>query len=366
MKLKKILIFNPYLAPYRLDLFNKLSETFEVYVLLTGNKKEINAQGFDIKKVNSEAKFKFDYFDRGFYLGRHLISLIYLKYIYKHRPAIVFAHELGFNSIISIVFKAVFKYKLVITIDDSLKMVKEYSKLRSLLRKLVYKFADELVVVNPNVQEYLSLLFPKEKSKFLYFPIIQDDCVLLSKIITSEPNYLIEKFDLFDHKVILFVGRLEPVKSPMLLLEGFKKLIETYSNVKLIMVGEGSLKSSLSTYIKEHNLDEFVKLPGKLSGNELYSYYNLAQIFVLPSNFEPFGAVVNEALVAGCYSIVSNVAGSAALIDERNGSLFESENFDDLYSKMEHALKFVPIQKEIKSMMQKSFELYYGELLLHL
>lgn len=366
MKLKKALIFHPYLAPYRLDLINKLNETFEVYVLLTGNKKEINAQGFDIKKVNSEAKFKFDYFDRGFYLGRHLISLIYLKYIYKHRPTLVFAHELGFNSIISIAFKTVFKYKLVITIDDSLKMVKDYSQLRSLLRKFVYTFADEIVVVNPDVQEHLSLLFPKNASKFIYFPIIQDDCILFSKIRASKPNYLIEKFDLFDKRVLLFVGRFEPVKSPMLLIAVFKKLLETHSDVKLIMVGEGSLKSSLSKYIEDHNLEEFVKLPGKLSGNDLYAYYNLAHIFVLPSNFEPFGAVVNEALVAGCYSIVSNVAGSAALIDDNNGSLFESENFDDLYAKTKQALKIVSIQKEVKSKMHQSFDFYYSELLLQL
>ena len=69
------------------------------------------------------------------------------------------------------------------------------------------------------------------------------------------------------------------------------------------------------------------------------AYYNLAQIFVLPSLYEPFGTVVNEALLSGCYTLCSSIAGSACLIDEpQNGLVFDPSNESGLYHKLKKAL----------------------------
>ncbi|WP_396168167.1 glycosyltransferase family 4 protein [Flavobacterium sp.] len=362
MKSKNILIFHPYLAPYRIDLFNSLAQSFHLFVVLTGGDKEINAQAFDIEQVNKNAKFEFKYVNRGFYFGRHLISFTYLRYFFKLRPSIVFAHELGFNTVISIFFKKIFNYKLFVTIDDSLPMSQNYTWCRSWLRSFVYRFVDEIIVVNPQVKEFLVQKFKKNKAKFFYFPIVQDEQILLSKIKGTDTDSLIEKYNLNNKKVILFVGRFEPVKSPMLLVEVFGKISKKYSDVKLIMVGDGSLQPSLNRYVKDHFLEDVVKMPGKLTGTDLYTYFHLANIFILPSVFEPFGAVVNEALVAGCYCIVSEVSGSSVLINSENGLLFESENPNDLYIKIEQAIMTTNSTKVVASKMENSFQWYFDKL----
>lgn len=66
---------------------------------------------------------------------------------------------------------------------------------------------------------------------------------------------------------------------------------------------------------------------GWLEGERLAAWYNLADVFVLPSLVEPFGAVVNDALAAGCFCLVSGRCGSACLVRRGwNGELFDPED----------------------------------------
>ena len=72
---------------------------------------------------------------------------------------------------------------------------------------------------------------------------------------------------------------------------------------------------------------------GWLEGERLAAWYNLADVFVLPSLVEPFGAVVNDALAAGCFCLVSGRCGSACLVRRGwNGELFDPEDESGLAS----------------------------------
>ena len=55
---RKILIFHPYLATYRIDIYNRLSRDYNIEVLLTGSRLELRTLGFNLDKVNQNAKFK--------------------------------------------------------------------------------------------------------------------------------------------------------------------------------------------------------------------------------------------------------------------------------------------------------------------
>lgn len=64
-------------------------------------------------------------------------------------------------------------------------------------------------------------------------------------------------------------------------------------------------------------------IPWEKTGHELYAWYNIAQLFVLASWQEAFGAVTNEALQGGCRCLISELAGSQCLIKEGiNGCTF--------------------------------------------
>jgi glycosyltransferase involved in cell wall biosynthesis len=337
--MKKILIFHPYLAPYRIDLYNRFSENFKVKVILTGSEKELQTLGFDLDYVNKQANFDYKYVENGFYLGRHLISLVYLREIKNFKPNIALTHELGINTLLSIFGRIFFSYKLWVTIDDSPTMLQNIAGFRKKLLNKVVKSVDKILVVHPIVEKMLHEMYGNNISKFNYFPIIQDETKLIKKFedASIEVSDLMQKYQLENKQVVLFVGRLESVKCPNLLLEAFKELNE--QNTVLVFIGNGSLFNLLKEDVVNSKLEERVLFRGRLTGKELYAWYKIANVFVLPSKFEPFGAVVNEALVAGCFALVSDRVGANSLVNEFNGYVFKSEDQKDLRYGLKSLLK---------------------------
>lgn len=358
-----ILIFHPYLAPYRIDLYNKLSEDYNIFVLLTGSQEEISTLGFNLDLVNSQAKFKYKYITNGIRIGRHLVSPVFIKTIRKFKPHIIFTHELGLNTLFAIWSKTrQHHYKIYTTIDDSPVMAKSYGWKREFLRQYIAKRINGFIVVNPEVKGYLENKYKTIQNKNIYFPIIQDDIVLSNKINQAREKAisLQKQYKLQQKRIILFVGRLEAFKCPDLLLHTFKD-IQSDKDV-LIIVGDGSLSKELKDYVQSNNLKNVI-MPGRLSGTDLYAWYYLANIFVLPSKFEPFGAVVNEALVAGCYTIISNKVGASALINKHNGAVIDINNLHSFRNVLNCSLRNIKEQKEHKSLMDNTFTEYYNKLI---
>lgn len=102
------------------------------------------------------------------------------------------------------------------------------------------------------------------------------------------------------------------------------------------LIGDGPLFQSLDKEIKENNLEEKIHLLGTKSQTEVPLFMQRADIFILPSIYDGWGAVVNEALQAGCYVICSDAAGASDLIlnDERLGSVFHRGNVKQLAKAM--------------------------------
>ena len=363
MKKKKLLIFHPYLATYRVDVYNRLNKDYELEVLLTGAQAELDALGFNLEAVNAQAEFKYTYFNDAKYLGRHPMSTIFWKKIKAFKPDIVLAHEYGLNTIAAILAKPFYKYKLYLTCDDSKQMAMEYSRTRALLRRYVVSHVNGFVCVNPQTASYLRNTFNGKSCRFAYFPIIQDDRVLASKISEAEnkAHEYETEYKLADKKVLLFIGRLEPVKGIPLAINAFKSICK--EDYRFVIVGGGQQEEQLKKQVADLGLTQHVIFTGPLSGNNLYGWYHLSKLFILPSNYEPFGAVTNEALVGGCRVIVSDHCGSSALVNEANGIVFESGNQQQLETALEKEFSQMPATKSHASKMPKSFSDFYKDLI---
>ena len=370
MQKKKLLIFHPYLATYRIDLYNALSKVFDVNVLLTGGEKELADLGYDLQTVNRHADFSYRYYSKGFYVGRHLISSIYSTTIKKFKPDIVIAHELGINTLIAILLKRVYsRYALFVTIDDSPNMaIVNHGLLRKLLRRFVISRVNGLLVVNPQVKDFLMHKFSKKSCQYFYLPIIQDEKILADKLHDALPlsKQIFEQSTFRGKKLILYIGRLIEIKDPGLLLETFATLHKNHTDVQLIFIGDGVLKNTLMEYTVAHHLQNDVHFLGRLTGVDLFAWYNIGQLLVLPSKQEAFGAVVNEALVAGCKVIVSDSVGASCLVNEKNGIIFKTNNHYSLYNALSNVLTTVSPLDSVtlkKNNMDKPFSEYIHELI---
>ena len=112
----------------------------------------------------------------------------------------------------------------------------------------------------------------------------------------------------------LFVGKLVPWKRPQDLLEAGARVPGLY----LFLAGEGPLRSLLEARAASEDLGGRVRFLGFVNQRQLPSVYAAADFLVLPSDYEPFGVVVNEAFSCGLPAIVSEACGSAGDL-VRNG-----------------------------------------------
>jgi glycosyltransferase involved in cell wall biosynthesis len=108
---------------------------------------------------------------------------------------------------------------------------------------------------------------------------------------------------------ILFCAKLQPWKRPMDLLQAFAKA--QVSNSKLIFAGEGPLRAELETEAQKLGIAERTMFLGFVNQSRLPALYKLVDMMVLPSTYEPFAVVVNEAMCCGCPVMASDQVGAA-------------------------------------------------------
>lgn len=105
-------------------------------------------------------------------------------------------------------------------------------------------------------------------------------------------------------KVIIFVGRLDPQKNPLFLLDILHVLVKEDNDYRLLIVGDGILKKKIENRIVELNLQKYVFMMG--TRNDIADLLQAADVFVLPSKFEGLGIVLVEAQAAGIPCFTSN------------------------------------------------------------
>src|SRR5277367_4113106 len=109
--------------------------------------------------------------------------------------------------------------------------------------------------------------------------------------------------------VILFCAKLQPWKRPGDLLRAFAEA--NLSNALLVIAGEGPLRAELEAQATTLGIASRVRFLGFVNQSQLPAVYTAADLMVLPSEYEPFAVVVNEAMCCGCPVIVSDHVGAA-------------------------------------------------------
>ncbi len=343
----KVLIFHPAVAPYRIDFFNALNEKFRTHFYFYF--KNVPDQKFNQDILKERSTFKSNYLNKGVNLFGRSFRLGVFSIIKKVQPDIVLCSEYGQVTLFVFFYSKLFNRKLKIyTIsDDSIDNSKSRRGLRSFLRNLISKNINGVIFSSKDVANWYKENINKE-TKTLELPIIHSEQSLRTRYIGSidKANTYINQYNLKGRKVILYVGRLVEVKNIPLLINSFSKINK--DECILVIVGDGPLRNSLEKLCAKLDFSDKIIFTGRKEEEELYAWYLVANLFVLPSTYEPFGAVVNEALIAGCNVLCSNLAGASTLIESKNGLTFDPSNEMDLSLKLENLLqKSEPVRNNI-------------------
>lgn len=122
--------------------------------------------------------------------------------------------------------------------------------------------------------------------------------------------------------LVVFSGKLIDRKDPLVILQAVRAM-QHRNRAAVIFMGDGSEKPGLQQYVREENLEQ-IAFPGFVNQAEMPRIYGMSDVFVLPSKFEPRGAVVNEAMACGLPVVTSTMVGSNGDIvrDGDNGFIF--------------------------------------------
>jgi glycosyltransferase involved in cell wall biosynthesis len=138
-----------------------------------------------------------------------------------------------------------------------------------------------------------------------------------------------------DASVVLFAGKLQPVKAPEVLLDAF--LQRASSTDHLIIVGDGPLEDVLRQKASGHPRVHFL---GFQNQSRMPVVYRLGDVFVLPSRSETWGLSVNEAMACARAVLVTDQVGCAPdLVDATNGAVVPANDPSGLQKALDDLLQ---------------------------
>jgi len=134
-----------------------------------------------------------------------------------------------------------------------------------------------------------------------------------------------------DEVLVTFTGRLDLEKGVDTLVNAFALLKPRLPKVRLAIAGRGVLRQTIEEHLRKLNLQRDVTLCGYLEGQVLRSFYEVSDIQVCPSHYEPFGLVALEAMAVGTPVVVSDTGGLKDIISSSKvGRRFSARNPSDL------------------------------------
>lgn len=206
---------------------------------------------------------------------------------------------------------------------------KELNMFTRLLRKQLYPKARGIIVQTAISNKLINEEFPKLKSINIYNPIRH---INITNNIERE-------------NIILNIGRLTKQKGQLDLINAFHKL--NLNNWRLIILGEGELRSELEKKITELKLNDKISLLGEVK--DISSWLKKSSIFVFPSYHEGFPNALAEAMISGLPVISYNcdTGPSELIINNTNGILVEVGNIEELTNSIKLLIDNKILRKKI-------------------
>ena len=230
-------------------------------------------------------------------LAFSLIPLV--KYFRKEKPEVMLSALCAANCIAIIArFISGHAFRLVVseravtsvaTADNPLLR----AKFVQLLMRVSYRKADAIIAVSSGVADDLVQNFkvPRSQINVVYNPVVTDELIELSLMRGTH-----EWLDCKKIPVVIGIGRLTSQKNFPLLIKAFALLLDR-QDARLIILGEGKLKSELENLVRDLGIIEKIYFPGFVSNP--FKWLRSASLFVLSSDYEGLPGTLIQAMACG-------------------------------------------------------------------
>ncbi len=204
--------------------------------------------------------------------------------------------------------------------------------LRGLLRDVIARTAVVGSAAGLAIGQLNQEFYRRHKARRVFFaPYSVDDRRFASAPAASRSQLLARWGLRADHPVIMFCGKMYPGKRPLDLAAAIRLLT---CEVTAIFVGDGLLADRIrSSLVPGEGV-----VTGFVNQSELPAYYHAADIIVLPSEVENWGLVLNEAMAAGAFPVVSDRVGAAPDLVVGVGEIYPCGDVARLAGALDRAL----------------------------
>ena len=210
--------------------------------------------------------------------------------------------------------------------------------LKRLLWPALFRLADQVVVPSSGTRDLMLSLGIAEK-RITLTPYVVDNNWWLAQSARVDRESIRASWGATKSDVVtLFCAKLQPWKRPRDLLNAFSKA--TPSNALLVFAGEGPLRTSLELEAVKLGIADRVGFLGFVNQTQLPAIYTAADLMVLPSAYDAFGVVVNEAMLCGCAVVASDHVGAARdlIAHGQTGFVYQCGDIDALARILAQAL----------------------------
>jgi glycosyltransferase involved in cell wall biosynthesis len=306
----KLAILTNVLAPYRVPVFKRLTEQFEVTVLYSGEESNrgqwrqlLHQQhGFRVKRA-SGFTFAWTKRNHGAVLdSRYLhVNPGYLTDLLRLRPDVIVTTEMGFRSLVALAYGRMFRRPVWVWWGGTRHTERGIGKIKQVFRR---RFV-------PHVRRWLS--YGVTSTEYLVSLGVDPGRVVELQNCVPEAHYteaVPPAFELNPRPVVLYAGQLVGRKGVDLLLNAARRVQAEGRAFSLLIVGDGPERQSLEQAAAGLELAN-VHFHDARPADQMAAVYRSADVLVFPTLEDVWGLVVNEALWSGLPALVSVYAGCA-------------------------------------------------------
>ena len=340
-KIKTALI-DTMLPPYRIPLYNELNRfpDIDLTVMLSSLREK------DRSWHISEEKIQFPYkVLPGLNIPIRTRASRMNLYHFHFNPSIISALASGYDCVILSGYASLTN-QVALWLSKLLRIpvilwYRSFGTSKSIFRKLAnplvkgnIRLSDAYIVPGSKAKNYLiSMGADPGKIYTIGNPVDNEEFMRFNKEYSRVGvNEIKEELGIKAEKVILYVGRLIEAKGVQYLLKAFSLVNKDFKNVELLIVGDGYYRDQLLSIVRKNNIEN-VSFRGFAQITQLTKFYFVADVLVLPSLYEPWGLVINEAMNFGLPIITTEGVGAAGELvqDGKNGYIVKPGDVTSLY-----------------------------------
>jgi glycosyltransferase len=179
--------------------------------------------------------------------------------------------------------------------------------------KMLYSQADRIICLSNYMKEILCWDYGLEPAKICVIPnCLADKLMSIPNIKNLRSKWLLPAKE----KIILFSGRMDEIKGLHYLIRAFREVLEKFQACRLIIAGSGNYDICLQ---EAKEICTKITFTGFLGKEELYELYQIADVGVVPSLFEPFGYVAAEMMMHELPIVATTTSGLNEVVDDTCG-----------------------------------------------